>query len=90
MTENPNGNAVKDKPKRDLTAAYFLKCDKETDLAEKRFKWEQDCFNKSTENHDKELQSKNRQEVILKCIVKSYSPGTINRYVKFKKSIRIR
>lgn len=45
IAENPNGNAVKDKPRRDLTAAYLIKCDKENELAEKKFKWEQDCYN---------------------------------------------
>jgi len=79
VAETPAGNSVNFNKKRDSTSissVYLMKCQAETELAEKKFKCEQDVFKENKGN----LVNKNRQELLMKCVDKGYSPTTCLKY----------
>lgn len=85
VQQNPNGNSVNVKEvikgKRDITSAYLSKCEKDSELAEKKFKWEQELHKENMLARQNDLVNKNKQEVMLKCIDKGYSPTTSKRFM---------
>ena len=74
VAENPNDNSVKKTLNQcAILQQHISKCDRNSGLKEKTFKWQHECYKETKANHDK--------EIIFWLIDKGYSPGKIKTYL---------